>query len=168
MKSCHFVAHLFTNLLQSSNVVNSGRLLYSLKLAYISRFFWPTMGIHVGFFMCFFCWQFFSQFEKQCWIICGRHVDVDLVCWLPLAMPLWTLDIDDAHFLYSIVIYYQRKLMKLIADDHHLHTHELVPNLLQVLNESSMKFKHSRYAKSTTLKVVSISMKIFVCFSCVL
>lgn len=108
--------------------------------------------IQIGFFMCFFCWQLFSQFEKQCWIICGRHVDVDLVFWLPLAMPLWTLDIDDAHFVYSIVIYYQRKSMKLIADDHHLHTHELVPNLLHVLNESSMKFKHFRYVQLQNLQ----------------
>jgi hypothetical protein len=95
----------------------------------------------------FFYWQFFSQFEKQCWIIYGWHVDVELVYWFPLAMSMWRLDIDYAHFLYSIFIYYERKPMKLILDDHHLHTHELVPNLLHVSNESSMKFKHSRYAQ---------------------
>jgi hypothetical protein len=37
--------------------------------------------------------------------------------------------------------------MKQIVDDHHLHTHEFIPNLLHVSNESSMKFKHPRYAQ---------------------
>ncbi len=61
MESCCFVDHLFTNSLQSSNVGNSTGLMYSLKLAYINRFFWPTMGIIFVFKLGFFYVSFASN-----------------------------------------------------------------------------------------------------------
>jgi hypothetical protein len=64
MKSCHFVAHLFTKLLQSSNVMNLGKLLYSLKLAYISRLFWRAMGIIFLFKLGFACSSIGNSFHN--------------------------------------------------------------------------------------------------------
>lgn len=125
--------------------------MYSLKLAYINRFFWPVIKIifvfKLGFFLCFLHMQFFSQFGKQCWIIYGWHVNVNLYIDFHLQCPYehWKLMMHILYVQLSNTV--EESQMKLVANDHCFHTHELLPNPLHVSNKNSVKFKHSRYAQ---------------------